>query len=102
MEGQGCCKEQKNENSCSTEKTGSCSDKTAGACGPGDGKGKCCPVTLLKGGIVGGIVIFAWFSISWMYLPWHVKMANAPVAQVLVEYFVFCVVVATLLTKILK
>lgn len=105
MEGQGCCKGQKSENSCSTEKT-SCATEKTGSCGPSscgpDGKSKCCPVTLLKGGVVGGIVMFAWFSISWMYLPWHVKMANPPLASVLGEYFAFCVVVSVLLTKILK
>jgi hypothetical protein len=100
MEGKGCCKGQP-ENSCSTEKTGSCDDKTGG-CGPGDTKGKCCPVTLLKGGVAGGIIMFAWFSLSWMVLPWHTKMATPPETAVLAEYFLFCVVAALLLTKILK
>jgi len=104
MEGNGCCKGQSTDTSCTTEKTGSCGDKTVGACGtgPGDTKGKCCPVALLKGGLAGGIIIFAWFAFSWQVLPWHMKMANLPVASVLVEYFLFCVVAGLLLTKILK
>jgi hypothetical protein len=27
--------------------------------------------TVLKGGVIGGIVSFLWYSISWMLLPWH-------------------------------
>jgi len=32
--------------------------------------------TLLKGGILGGLVLFAWGAISWMYIPWHLKVFN--------------------------
>lgn len=32
--------------------------------------------TLLKGGILGGLVIFAWSAISWMCIPWHLKVFN--------------------------
>jgi len=57
MDNQGCCKP---DNSCST--TG------GGSCGPSGG---CCWSTLIKGAIVGGIVLFAWCWISWTMLPWH-------------------------------
>jgi len=73
----GCCKEKSTESSCSTETTGSCGDKT-GACddkaGGGGGcgsKSQCCPGTVIKGALVGGILMFIWFSASWMVLPWH-------------------------------
>lgn len=32
--------------------------------------------TLLKGGILGGLVLFAWGAISWMCIPWHLKVFN--------------------------
>ena len=32
--------------------------------------------TLLKGGILGGLILFAWSGISWMYIPWHAKTFN--------------------------
>ncbi len=71
----GCCKEKSTDASCSTEKTGSCGEKTGGcgdnkmgACG---GKSQCCPGTIIAGAVVGGIVMFIWFSLSWMVLPWH-------------------------------
>jgi len=112
MEGQGCCKE-KPANSCSTEKIGSCGDKTGG-CGPGckcgcGTKGKCCPMTVIKGAVAGAIVMFAWFSASWMLLPWHKGAMTAPGAvgptemnTALATSFVLYLFGAALLTKILK
>lgn len=48
---------------------GSCSatPATTGGCGPE--KSKCCG-KIIKGAILGGLVMFAWFSLSWMVLPW--------------------------------
>jgi hypothetical protein len=41
-----------------------------GSCGSGNGKG--CGVSKCLGAmLLGGILIFAWFGISWMVLPWH-------------------------------
>lgn len=40
----------------------------AGACGPE--KGKCC-AKIIKGAILGGLVIFFWFMLSWHVIPWH-------------------------------
>lgn len=109
MEGK-CCAE-KSANSCSTEKTDSCGDKT-GTCGTGGcssggcgGKSKCCPGTVIKGAILGGIIMFVWFSLSWRFFPWHAAALGANIhvePAILGEYFVFCLVVAALLTKILK
>ena len=55
---------------------GSCSatPDAGGACGPG--KEKCCG-KIIKGAILGGLVMFAWFSISWMVLPWHMASLHA-------------------------
>ena len=54
------------EGSCSTPaEEGSCS---TGA--KGDGKPGCCG-KVLAGALAGGIVTFAWLSLSWMALPWH-------------------------------
>ncbi len=55
---------------CSTTPAkGSCGTATAaGACSTG--KQKCCGKLLLSA-IAGGIVMFAWISISWMLLPLH-------------------------------
>jgi hypothetical protein len=49
---------------------GSCSATpgTTGDCGPE--KSRCCG-KIIKGAILGGLVMFAWFSLSWMVLPWH-------------------------------
>lgn len=47
------------------DKEGSCSSPAEEACKP-----KCCG-KVLAGALVGGIVMFAWFSLSWMALPWH-------------------------------
>ena len=60
MENKGCCAEKPADNTCSTEKTGAC-----------ESKGKCCPGTILKGALAGGIVMFLYFSLSWTALPWH-------------------------------
>ena len=59
MENKGCCAEKPADNTCSTEKTGACGSK-----------GKCCPTTILKGALIGGIAMFLYFSASWM-APWH-------------------------------
>lgn len=56
--------------SCGTPSTGSCGTPTAGSCGTGGGKEKCCGKMFL-GALLGGIVMFAWISISWMLLPLH-------------------------------
>lgn len=32
--------------------------------------------TLLKGGILGGLVLFVWGAVSWMCIPWHLKVFN--------------------------
>lgn len=58
MENQGCCMVKPAANSCSTE---------PGSCGPKKG---CCG-TLVKGAILGSIIMFLYFSASWMLLPWH-------------------------------
>ena len=34
-------------------------------------KGKRCYITLFKGALVGGLMMFLYFSASWMLLPWH-------------------------------
>lgn len=48
---------------------GSCSaTPDAGACGPE--KGKCC-AKLIKGALLGGLIIWAWFALSWHVIPWH-------------------------------
>ena len=61
MENKGCCAEKSaDNNACSTEKTGACGDKS-----------KCCPGTIIKGALVGAIVMFIYFYVSWMMLPWH-------------------------------
>jgi hypothetical protein len=59
MDNKGCCMITPADNACSTEKPG--------PCGPGKG---CCG-KLLKGAIVGGIIMFAYLWASWMLLPWH-------------------------------
>ncbi len=41
---------------------GSCSVTAAG--------GSCCG-KIIKGAILGGLVMFIWFSVSWHFLPWH-------------------------------
>lgn len=33
--------------------------------------------SLLKGALLGGIVLFVWSAISWMALPWHAAALNA-------------------------
>ena len=30
--------------------------------------------SLIKGGVLGGLIVFLWGSISWMALPWHHRM----------------------------
>lgn len=48
---------------------GSCSvTPAAGGCGPESGT--CCG-KIIKGAILGGLVIFVWFMVSWHVLPWH-------------------------------
>ncbi len=32
---------------------------------------------VIKGGIVGGIIAFIWYSFSWMFLPWHTTTLGA-------------------------
>lgn len=32
--------------------------------------------TSIKAGVLGGIVLFIWSAISWMYLPWHAATLN--------------------------
>lgn len=32
---------------------------------------------LVKGGVLGGIVIFIWSAISWMFLPWHMTTIHS-------------------------
>jgi hypothetical protein len=60
MDNKGCCSP---KGSCSTDKkdSGACDTKKSG----------CCWSTLIKGGIVAGLVIFVVNSISWMSLPFH-------------------------------
>ncbi len=46
--------------------------------------------TLIKGGLLGGIVIFIWMAISWMLIPWHMATLHSftsetTVAQVMKE-----------------
>ena len=67
MENKGCSAEKPADGSCSTE-------KAEGACG---GKSKCCPVTIFKGALVGGAVMFIWFTVSWTVLPWHKETTMA-------------------------
>ena len=93
MENKGCCAEKPADNTCSTGKTGGCGVK-----------GKCCPGTIIKGAIVGGIVMFIYFYVSWMVLSWH----KAPVALTNLTFrsgvysFLFCLFSAALLTMLLK
>jgi hypothetical protein len=50
---------------------GSCSaTPDTGACGAGPEKGKCC-AKLIKGALLGGLIIWAWFALSWHVIPWH-------------------------------
>jgi len=30
--------------------------------------------SIIKGAIIGGIIVFVWGFVSWMYLPWHTNM----------------------------
>ena len=30
--------------------------------------------TILKGTLLGSVIIYAWMTISWMFIPWHAKM----------------------------
>ena len=45
---------------------GACSTTPCGT----EQKGTCCG-RIIKGGILGGIVIFVWFMLSWHVIPWH-------------------------------
>jgi len=56
MNNNGCCSK---DQSCSTDKKG------------------CCWTTLIKGAIVGGVVLFAWCWVSWNILPWHKDIFTA-------------------------
>jgi hypothetical protein len=60
MEGnkEGCCSVKPDDGACATGKTGDCGSK------------KCCG-TILKGALLGAIVMFAVFAASWMLLPFH-------------------------------
>ena len=50
---------------------GSCSvTPDTGACSAGPEKGKCC-AKLIKGALLGGLIIWAWFALSWHVIPWH-------------------------------
>lgn len=54
---------------------GSCSASASeaasgGSCGGGGKKG-CAVHKCLLATLIGGVLIFAWFGISWMVLPWH-------------------------------
>lgn len=71
MENKSCCagKEPALENTSAS--TSSCC--TPGSCktdGGGCDSKKCCG-TGIKGMLLGGLVMFAWLSVSWMLLPWH-------------------------------
>jgi hypothetical protein len=62
-----------------------------GSCAPQmyDPKGKCCGL-LLKGALLGGIMMFLYFSASWMLLPWHMSTMSSfknekAVAKVLLD-----------------
>ena len=35
------------------------------------------PMTLLKGGLIGGLIFFVWTSISWMAIGWHNSYMSA-------------------------
>lgn len=54
---------------------GCCPTKSADKSTKGGGDGFCgitqCYATLLKGALVGGIMMFAVFMVSWTLLPWH-------------------------------
>lgn len=82
MENEECCSgsgsTEKKE--CSTEKKDCGTEKkdcgtAAGGCGSEKkscgSKKECCFGTLIKGALVGGIMMFLWFWASWMALPWH-------------------------------
>ncbi len=58
MDNKSCGMPKTADNACSTGKD------------DGGGKGKCC-ATLVKGALIGGIVMFVYISFSWMVLPWH-------------------------------
>lgn len=60
------------------DKNASCSMKTGCDDGSCDTvKKNCCWGTLLKGAALGGIALFAIYSISWMFLPWHMSSIHA-------------------------
>jgi hypothetical protein len=48
-----------------------------GSCSATPGAPSSCCGKIIKGAILGGLVMFAWFSISWMALPWHMKSIHA-------------------------
>lgn len=63
---------QNDKGSCGTN-TGSCSTTPMAGAGGASGTtsgGKCCGKIIIAS-ILGGIVMFAWISVSWMALPWH-------------------------------
>lgn len=57
-----------NTGSCSAGEKKSCGTDNAAACG--GGAKKCCGKTIAAA-LLGGFVMFAWISLSWMALPWH-------------------------------
>lgn len=117
MGNNGCCgggcsgeaEKSAEKNSCSTEKTGSCGTEKTGSCG--DNKGSCgsgekgrCLYTVLLGGLLGGIVIFAYFLIAWMLFPWHKAemFSLAHRTGAIFQFYIFSFAAAALLTKVLK
>ncbi len=103
-------------------KTSDAVEKT-GCCGGGDKKQECCIkkgtcTKLLFGGLVGGVVMFAYYLLARRFLPWHEKelisFANARIsfghmqASITqshtpdIQYFILCFVGAVVLTHIIK
>lgn len=58
MENKGCCMVKPESNACATGKDSG-------------GKSPCCWGTLIKGMVIGGIVMFVYLMISWTVIPWH-------------------------------